>query len=250
MPVTQYEIKRDIEYVKRDDTPLLGDLYIPRGEGSYPAVLLIHGGSWSSGTRSYMSGVAKKLAKQGFVAFNISYRFAPEHRFPAQIEDCKDAVRWMRRNSALYKIDPNKIASWGYSAGAQLAVLLGTHTSDESTRVQAVVGGSGPYDLTRFPSDETTVKFLGDTREGNLEIYRQASPVFHVSSATPPMFLYHGTADTTVSPQHTDEMKKALDLAGVKNEVYLVKGFGHIILYLFSWGAEQSGVEFLRGTLG
>jgi len=196
-----------------------------------------------------MNSVARKLAKQGFVAFSISYRLAPVHRFPAQIEDCKEAVRWMRRNAVQYKIEPRKIASWGFSAGAQLAVLLGTLSTDESASVQAVVGGSGPYDLTRFPSDETTVKFLGDTREGNLEIYRQASPVFHVSTSTPPMFLYHGTADTTVSPQHTDEMKKELDRAGVRNEIYLVKGFGHIMLFLFSWGAEQSGIEFLRGVL-
>ncbi|HEX6963228.1 MAG TPA: alpha/beta hydrolase, partial [Lacipirellula sp.] len=96
-------------YVERDSGPLKADIYVPEGEGPFPGVLVVHGGAWRMGTRGQLAGVAQQLAEHGFTAVAISYRLAPQFKFPAQIEDCRDAVRWMRTNAHRLKIDPERI---------------------------------------------------------------------------------------------------------------------------------------------
>jgi len=246
---TDFEVQRVISYSKRDDSQLLGDMYVPTGQGPYPAVLLIHGGSWAGGDRSYMDGIARRLARNGFAVFNISYSFAPKYHFPAQIEDCKEAVRFMRRSASAFKIDAQEIGVWGYSAGAHLAALLGTMTQNTEDAVKAVVAGSGPYNLTLYPNDSSTIQFLGSTINENPEIFREASPVYQVDRSTPPMFLYHGTWDKTVDPAHTLEMKRLLDQAGISSEMYLVRGLGHISLFVFGWAADNNAIKFLKSHL-
>jgi len=247
-----FEVIKDVEYSRHADISLLADIYVPSGLGPYPGILLIHGGGWSGGYRTQMNGFAERLAKNGFAVVNIDYRLAPTYQFPAQIDDCEEAVRWMRKKSATYKINPDKIGAWGYSAGAHLAALLGTRNEGApnapkgSERIQAVVGGAGPYDLTKDPDDPSILKFLGNTIEENPEIFRSASPVFHVNTLSPPMFLYHGTWDRIVDLERTTEMKTALDQAGVENQMYLVRGLGHISLFLFGWPAERNAVQFLK----
>jgi acetyl esterase/lipase len=226
-----------------------GDLYMPEGSGPFPAVVLIHGGSWAGRSRSHMAWIARKLVNAGFVAFNIDYRFAPENHYPAQLEDCKEAVRWLRENSAKFKINPEKIGVFGYSAGAQLAALLGTYQTDKNSSVQAVVAGGGPHNLTFAPENKSIIKFLGVNYNEHPEVFRDASPLFHVSSDDPPMFIYHGTRDEIVDPKHSMVMKQALDKAGVKNELYLVENYGHISLLLFADSPVRRAILFLKQTL-
>src|SRR6185312_7813774 len=124
---------------------LRADVYQPRGVGPWPAVLLIYGGSWSADDHRWqMKRIARKLAGRGYVVMSAAYRGLPEDRFPAPWDDLREALRWLRAHAADYRVDPGKVAAYGFSAGGQLAALLGTLEGPAEVRVQAVVTASGP----------------------------------------------------------------------------------------------------------
>ncbi|NOY42162.1 MAG: alpha/beta hydrolase [Planctomycetes bacterium] len=227
-------------YVERDSGPLKADLYVPKGKGPFPGVLVVHGGAWFTGTRAQLSGFAQLLASRGLTAVAISYRFAPQHKFPAQIEDCKEAVRWMRENAERLKIDPQRIGGFGYSAGAHLAALLGTTDAEDglegnaqpqspSTRLLAVAGGGAPCDFRTMPLDLKMLAFwLGGTRREQEGQYRLASPAAFVTADDPPMFFFHGENDTLVPVDSPIAMCQQLNDAGVSAELYVVPNAGHV----------------------
>lgn len=121
-----FEIRKNIVYSKVADRELLLDAWVPNKEGTHAAVLVVHGGAWRSGDRKQLGGYANALAKRGFACFAIDYRLAPNHKFPAQIDDCREAVKWIRSHAAEYKVDPDKLGAIGYSAGGHLVCLLAT----------------------------------------------------------------------------------------------------------------------------
>ena len=257
----EYESHFGEVYVERDSGPLKADLYIPEGEGPFPGVLVVHGGAWYMGTRAQLSGFAQKLASQGMTAVAISYRFAPDHKFPAQIEDCKAAVRWMRSNAERLKIDPERIGGFGYSAGAQLVTLLGTSDEDQelsdgsedsdqpSTRLQAVAGGGAPCDFRTLPLDLEMLSFwLGGTRRQRGEQYRLASPAEFVSADDPPMFFFHGEKDDLVPVASPISMCRSLSRVGVPAELYVVPNVGHIFAVLDRTALEKCAA-FLAANL-
>ncbi len=228
-------------YVQRDSGPLKADLYVPEGEGPFPGVLVVHGGAWYMGTRAQLSGFAQLLAARGLTAVAISYRLAPTHKFPAQIEDCKEAVRWMRKNAERLKIDPQRIGGFGYSAGAQLAALLGTTDAKDglegnstyqeflSTRLLAVAGGGAPCDFRTLPLDLRMLSFwLGGTRRQQGDTYRLASPAAFVTPDDPPMFFFHGENDKLVPIKSPTAMCRQLSDAGVSAEMYVVPNADHV----------------------
>jgi acetyl esterase/lipase len=251
---TRFDVYRDISYIVRDSGALNGDLYVPQGRNQNPAVILIHGGSWSGRSNADMESIATRLASSGFAVFNINYRLVPEFLFPAQIEDCQDAVRWMRDKSEQYRIDPTRIASFGYSAGGHLASLLGVLDDSEtdgstSWKVQAVVAGATPHNLLMYPYSPAVTSLLGTTIAKDVNKFISASPIHHVSKDDAPFFIYHGTWDTLVDPNHSQEMKEALDNVGVENELYLVSGLGHIALFLFDDSTVENAIDFLNRHL-
>ena len=124
-PADSPVVHADVAYADRGDKPLLADVYLPPGEGPFPGVLCIHGGAWRFGDKKRMKGIARQLANNGYTAVAIDYRLAPKHVFPAQLEDCRAALRWIRANANRYHVDPKRIAVFGYSAGGHLAALLG-----------------------------------------------------------------------------------------------------------------------------
>ncbi len=239
----------DIAYGRPEGSEQRGDLYVPAGTGSKPAVVLIHGGSWASGDKSIMCAAVRRLLRAQFAVFNINYRLAPENPYPAALIDCQGAVRWIKAHASNYNIDPDRIAAWGYSAGGHLAALLGTGTGDHAIEVQAVVAGSAPHDLTLYPHHPTTARFLGTTWERNSEAYRQASPLFNVSSKSAPMFLYHGQWDRIVDRRHTEEMGEALQREKVRHALVRVPCLGHLSLFLLGRRVESQAIEFLREVL-
>jgi len=229
-------------YVERDSGPLKADIYMPEGDGPFPGVLVVHGGAWRMGTRGQLAGVAQRLAKHGFTAVAISYRLAPQYKFPAQIEDCKEAVRWMRTHAARLKIDPERIGGFGYSAGAHLVSLLGTTDAKDgleglrgqhaatppSTRLQAVVAGGAPCDLRVIPDDENGLSFfLGGSPATCRDQYRMASPAAFVTPDDPPMFFFHGENDRLVPLASPEYMRQALMKVGVEANLYIVPLLGH-----------------------
>jgi acetyl esterase/lipase len=248
-------------YVQRDSGPLKADVYVPHGKGPFPGVLVIHGGAWRMGTRAQLAGVAKMLAERGFTAVAISYRLAPAYKFPAQIDDCKSAVRWMRTEAAKWKVDPDRIGAFGYSAGAQLAALLGTTDADDglegvpdpskvaNTRLQAIAAGGAPCDFRPIPPDVEGLAFwLGDTPARVPEQYRLASPAAFVTADDPPMFFFHGENDELVPRVSPTRMVAALTEVGVPNELYVVPKCGHIMACM-SWPAIERSAAFLEKYL-
>lgn len=228
---------------------LQADIWQPTGEGVRPAVLLIHGGGWTGGVRTHMDSIARRLARRGYVVVNISYRFAPQHRHPAQIEDVRQALRWMRAHHAQLQIDPQRIAAWGYSAGAHLAALLGAADAAAADRVQAVVAGGIPADFRYYPKSPLIGKLMGTTLAEDRAGWTAASPVTQVGRGSPPFFLYHGSWDQVVGDRNAHAMKAALDAAGVDNQLYLIPGLGHIAAFFFDGGAVREGIAFLDARL-
>jgi acetyl esterase/lipase len=207
------------------------DLHLDVFEPSHPAatdraaVLLIHGGGWTSNDKSTMRGMAQFLARAGYVGFAVDYRLfnGTENRWPAQLEDVERAVRWIRAHAADYHVDPKRIGAFGHSAGAQLAALLGMEdTGDaQSSRIQAVVDVSGPIDFTtEHDADDVAflTSFLGSKEPSVLQ---KASPAFHVSKNASPFLIVHGTKDQDVPMAQSEELFAKLQAAGVP--VSLVK---------------------------
>lgn len=255
------ETHRDVTYVERGDKKLLADVYVPAGEGPFPGILMVHGGAWISGDKWHMAGHAKEAAKSGYTVATITYRLAPANKFPAQIEDCKEAVRWFRKNAATYKLDPDRLAGYGYSAGAHLACLLGTTDKTQglegkdvpadapSTRLQAIVAGGAPCDFGYLPKGASGFTFLfGGTPDEKPELYKLGSPINFVSADDPPTFLFHGETDRMVPLRNVKRMQEKLKEAGVKNDLYIVPGKEHIGAFI-DGGASKKALEFLDGVL-
>ena len=231
-----YTQTNGIAYSNVDDHELLLDAYVPNTGGKYPAVLVIHGGAWRFGNRKGLSGYARLLVEKGFSCFAIDYRLAPKHKFPAQIEDCRAAVKWIRKNANKYKVDASKLGVIGYSAGGHLATLLGT-TGEEPNeqngnfdmRIQAVVAGGAPTDFRWMPDRGKWAEYwMGGDLDSVPERFRLASSTAFVDAKDPPTFFFHGTKDTLVPPVWAGVCHIALKKAGVKSEMHRVRGADHV----------------------
>jgi acetyl esterase/lipase len=239
----EIRFERDVVYGKADRVELRLNLAAPgKGGGPFPAVVCIHGGGWFQGHRQDMDPVTELLARRGYVAATVGYRLAPA-RFPAQVEDCKAAVRWLRANAAKYRINPDRIGAIGPSAGGHLACLLGvTREKDglegtggnpgQSSRVQAVVSFFGRTNFTKkaWPKEleETIfVPLVGASFDDRPDLYRKVSPVEYVSREAPPFLLFHGAEDKLVPPRDSIDMAERLRAAGVPARAVIVDGEGH-----------------------
>jgi acetyl esterase/lipase len=207
------------------------------------------------------------VAARGFVAVTVSYRLVPAARFPAQIEDCKAAVRWLRANAAKYHIDPDRIAAGGYSAGGHLACLLGVTDKDDglegsgghpeqSSKVQAVIDLFGPVDLTTgdwTPEVEDGVlkPLLGANLKDKPDVYRRASPLAYIRKdrPVPPFLVMHGTDDRIVSINQSRALVERLREVGAKHRYVEMKGEGHGWFGAKLTGTVEQAVEFLRDNL-
>lgn len=212
-PAPSLTVERDIPFATVDGAELKLDAYRPDGPGPLPAILLVHGGGWVKGDKRGLEEDARFFAERGYVGFSVNYRLAPAFRFPAQIEDVKRAVRWVREHAAEYGLDPERIGAFGTSAGGHLVGLLGVTDGSEgldgacgdltiSSRVQAVVPYFGPMDLERLFSGaaraSAALALLGTTCEVDPQACRAASPITYVSPDDPPFLLDHGTRDPLV----------------------------------------------------
>ncbi len=245
-----YEVRRDLVYSSPGGEDLLLDAYIPSGPGPFPAVLVVHGGGWRSGSRRQLSLHAGAFARAGMAAFAIDYRLAPRHKWPAQIDDCRAALRWIRDRAAAHRVDPDAIGAYGYSAGGHLVAHLATAGGDGGARaVRAVVAGGAPCDFRAQPLDSRFFAyFLGATPRERPDVYRDASPAAHVSRDDAPILFFHGSMDILVPSSGAEAMSAALRGVGVESDVYLVRGAGHIVATI-SPGALERATAFLRAHL-
>jgi acetyl esterase/lipase len=237
-------VEKGIVFGKGGDTELKLDLAMPKdGDGPLPAIVCIHGGGWSRGERGQMLGTIEALARRGYVAVSPDYRLAPQHRFPAALEDCKAAVRWLRANADSYRIRSSRIGVFGYSAGAHLACLLGVTGKDDglegeggnaeqSSAVQAVISFFGPTDLTQPVwnnelREQQLEPFLGGSAAEKPEAYRRASPMTYAGKNAPPFLFVHGTEDKIVPFEQSGQMVDKLRQAGVSARLVPIEGEGH-----------------------
>ncbi len=255
-----YTVERDVTFTPEGwPEALAADVYAPRGGGPFAAVLLVHGGSWSGRSRSDMSRLGARLAERGFIAVNVSYRFAPAYRFPAQLDDVREALRWIHARAERLRVDRDRIGAFGYSAGAHLVTLLATvspgdeldqgRNGGEMIRPRAVVAGGTPTDLRKFNGGRAVPQFLGATQQQNPSLFALASPVVHVTPDDPPMFLYHGNRDRLVDPSHARDMKQSLDSAGVRSELRIVAGLGHTATFVLARSTREAALDFLEREL-
>lgn len=248
--ITNAAVQRDLVYKRVNGIVLALDLYRPeRVSGPLPVIIWIHGGSWYSGRKERCPAV--RIVDEGYALASIDYRLTEVAPFPAQIEDCKAAVRWLRANAAKYNLDPDRIGVWGFSAGGHLAALLGTSGGvselegggdnlNVSSRVQAVLAVSAPVDFLRLyqdalttPTEETpkvvtAIKMLMD---GPIEEHKttaiEASPLHYVSKDDPPFLIICGEEDRTVPVTQCQLLAEALKRAGVETTLEIANGRGH-----------------------
>jgi acetyl esterase/lipase len=242
---SSFTVQKDIVFKSHEGTELKADAFIPKTKGLKPAVIVIHGGGWARRSGD-MESICKDLARQGFVAFNITYRLAPQNLFPKSMEDAKDSILWLRENSARFEIDPEQIGGWGYSAGAHLILLAGL---DPAMGLKAIVSGGTPADLTAWPNSPMVEDFLGSKQKDNPELWKNASPIFHVQKKSPPVFLYHGEWDKIVEIGQMDKMQQALEQKQVPVQTLRLSWMGHVATYYFSQKAVDQGIDFLKSKM-
>lgn len=276
-PAPTVTLTPDVEYATVDGEKLMLDLAVPKAPGPHPVVVCFHGGAWKAGSRKDLSrgvvwadfgtggtSLIEALAARGYAAASVSYRLAPKAKFPAQIQDAKTAVRFLRANAAKYGLDPARVGAVGFSAGGHIAALLGTASAEPafegallpgvSSKVGCVVDFFGPADLTLYsetPGIEKSfmVPLLGASSVSRPELYTRASPVEYVTKDSAPFLILHGTVDVVVPYLHSKRLHEKLLAAGVKSELVPARNKGH------GWfGAEaadslERSVKFLDGHL-
>ncbi len=232
----KFDLREKIVYSKVGERELLLDAFVPVEDRSHPAVLVVHGGAWRSGNRKQLHGYANALAKKGFVCFAIDYRLAPDHKFPAQIDDCREAVKWIRKNASEYKVNPEQLGAIGYSAGGHLVCLLATtgeapndSNGNVDTRIQAVAAGGAPTDFRWFPDDGKWAEYwMGGDLKTVPEKFHNASAAAFADKDDPPVFFFNGTADELVPLTWSMPCYNALKEKGVTVEMHKIDGAGHI----------------------
>ncbi len=256
-------LTKDIEYANVDGESLRLDAYVPDGPGPFPTVILVHGGGWNTGDKSggrnkgLTTPMDEPLSRGGFTWFEINYRLAPKHPYPAGIEDVETAIRWVKAHVTDYRVDPTRIALLGESAGGNLVDLAATR-ADESTRVAAVVSFYGPYDLVEDAKHRGGLttnlgQLFGHSQldDQTTPIVWDASPAAHIHPGLPPFLLLHGDGDKTVPYQWSVEFRDKLLAAGVHCQLITIPDGIHGMLY---WdkvapGYQEWVVAWLKRTL-
>lgn len=256
-PNQNYRVKKlsDQRYCDNEKTAGLCDVFTPDAKPTqrgWPVVMLVHGGGWASGDKWTMHRHARELTQTGFACIAINYRHAPQHTFPAQVDDVRQALVWIHDQASDLSLDLDRLGLYGYSAGGHLVSLVGTladekwqaveRTTDweqddprwkKMPRIKAVCAGGPPVDFGYLPPKSIALAyFLGGTKSEIPEVYHAASPLQHVSKADPVFQIVHGEKDTLVSPSGSRDLSAALQQAGVKASLKLIPKAGHLLAFI------------------
>jgi len=257
-----------IVYRSRSGVELKMDIAIPEtGSGPWPAVVLIFGGGFASGNRQNWMYALSGVTKKGYVAVTIDYSLtsarSPDYKplfvFPAQVHDVKSAIRWLRKNSAKFGVDPEHIAAVGFSSGGNLALLLGMTADTDlaesdaaggpSARVQAVVNLAGCTDLVAHHAIHPYYMepYLGGARASDPARYRAASPVAWASADDSPVLTVVGDKDPALPQEQA--LDSVLRKAGVPHTLITLPGIGHSQIHLWPSTAQEEVWVFLAKYL-
>ncbi len=241
--------KADIPYVPGGGERQRLDLYLPIGyeksEKPLPVLCIIHGGGWAAGGKEHATGWAHRYVPKGFAVVGITYRFQPKDPMPAQVVDCKAAVRWLRAHAKEYNLDVAHFGAWGHSAGGHLSAFLGTtgdtkefdlgENLDQSSAIQCVVDYCGPTDfigwyegkLEKQSDGNFTKGLFGGPYEEKKDLIHKMGPLFHVSKTSCPMLIVHAVDDELVPVSQSRKLYEALRKADVESEfIELAAGDG------------------------
>jgi len=259
---------KDLEFAVVDGHSLKLDLYLPENVKSAPLLVWIHGGGWRAGSKNNSS--ISWMAEKGFAVASISYRLTDKAIFPAQIHDCKAALRWLRANKSKYGYSSEKVAVAGSSAGGMLAALMGTSgdvkalegnvggNNDQSSRVDAVIDFYGASDFIlrsktqahRANKEGSVVyRLLGGGADKKVELAKLASAAYHVSSDDPPMLVFHGDKDNTVLLDQSLKIQEVYKKAQLSLDLHILKGAGHGGKQFYSEDNKKKMLEFLNKHL-
>lgn len=245
------KLQANIPYVPHGHERQRLDLYLPEVRTAdakpLPVIVWVHGGAWLGGSKNNCP--ALPYVRRGYAVASVGYRLSQHAQFPAQIEDCRAVVRWLRAHAGEHGLDPQRFGAWGASAGGHLVALLGTagdvkewdvgENAGESSRVQCVVDWFGPSDfltigrqlpgsrLDHNAPDSPEAKLIGGAVQKNREKAKKASPVIYVSEDDAPFLIVHGTKDDTVPFGQSEELATALQDARVEATLVPVEGAGH-----------------------
>ncbi|WP_097653120.1 alpha/beta hydrolase [Candidatus Chloroploca asiatica] len=280
MPATTATpIVKDAAYANISTAQQL-DLYVPEGEGPFPVIVTIHGGGFMLGDKADAMATTgiDQLLEAGYAVASINYRLSSEALAPAQIQDAKAAVRWLRANAVTYQLDPERVGAWGASAGGNLAALLGTScdaaalegaelgNADQSSCVQAVVDWFGPTDFlqmdtqfagtscpqTHDEANSPESQLLGAPIQSVPEQAQLVNPLTYIDANDAPFLIQHGTADCNVPPQQSVLLYDALVAAqGDENVTFIsIEGAGHGGEQFFDAANFQVVLDFFAKHLG
>lgn len=239
-----------LEYAAPGGVKLLLDLRVPEGNGPHPVILYLHSGAWITGDRT--GGPALRQASRGYAVASIDYRLAPTHIWPAQIEDAKAAVRWLRANAARFRFDPDRIGVFGASAGGHIASILGTSggvaslegvghgNAQFSSRVKAVVDLYGPTDLLKIEEQKIACiplnanapnmppsLLMGCPIQQCKEKTATANPITYITPDDPPFLIMQGMLDCLTPWKQSVILHDALAAAGVDSRLELIPNGEH-----------------------
>jgi acetyl esterase/lipase len=253
-------VKKDVPYVENGHARQKLDLRLPADPKGAPVVLWIHGGGWLAGSKENppISGLTAK----GYVVASMNYRYSTQAPFPAQLEDARSAIQWLRQHQADFGYDGKRIAAWGHSAGGMMVSLVGAR-QDQGAEVQAVVNFSGPTDFGLIIKDAVdggyadrldapinlVALLLGGPIQQKLPLGREASPVSHVTAKSAPSLLVFGAKDTLVPPVQGTNLFNAMKKAGATVELLSLPDAGHNSLNreslerALSWTDRALGVK-------
>jgi acetyl esterase/lipase len=242
------------------------DIYLPaNATGKLPLVILIHGGGWLSNDKyadiGYMKKTVAEIVSAGFALASIDYRFSTQAVFPAQIQDCNRAVSFLYDNADKYGFDKNRFAVMGFSAGGHLASLVGLSANNnvktftmpgkgKLVAFKAIVDFYGPSDLILFPrnDDEKSPEsiLIGAAALARPDLAKTASPVTYVDKNDPPFLIIHGEKDELVSPKQSKLLSSWLNIAGVQNELIIVKDAPHFGVMFDTDEVRNKVMAFLK----
>jgi acetyl esterase len=257
-------LQSDIEYCHAGGVSLKLDASIPDGKGPFPAVIVVHGGGWQNGDKQKnCKPLFDPLSQAGYAWFTVNYRLAPEHRYPAAIDDVVEAIRYVEEHARQYKVDLKRVAITGESAGGHIVSLIGARYGHD-LQLAAVIPFYPVNDFEAIVTgqDKTpgAIKavstFFGftDVNENAVRLMREGSPITYVKKGMPPYLFIHGTADALVKIHQSQAMCEKMKQAGNRCEIYAVEGAGHGMV---GWeknpawqGYKQKIPAWLRQTMG
>jgi acetyl esterase/lipase len=243
--------RKGLAYVTQGSQSQTLDLYAPKKAKNVPLIVWIHGGGFLFGSKEGFPAepIPLQLLLERYAVASINYRLSPEAVFPAQLEDCKAAIRWVRAHAEGFGLDPNRIGVWGASAGGNLAALLGTTGAVRdfdvgenlgfSSRVQAVCDFYGPTDFLQMDAQRLPDGQIHNTRNSpesrlvggpiqeNPDKVRRVNPIIYVGKSVPPFLIVHGTLDRLVPFNQSELLVAALKAAGASVKFHPVQGGGH-----------------------